>query len=406
MPVTIEAHAPGVDELLEEARSLAPLVEAQAAEADANATLSDEVGARLRDSGLTGIWVARELGGSELNLIDGHVLLEELARINGSFAWVGGAHSVAQAGAGAFLGDAAVAEIFADGLPGIAGQGLPRGKAIAADGGYVVGTTWSFGSGVKQAKYVMATSFVHEADGTPRLLRTGGPAARISYVPRDAVTLAGNWDVMGLRATGSVDYRASDLFVADEWGHALDVMTAQRGDGSIFRVGIMGLAVVVHTSWALGNGRRMLDELRDLARRGEGRFAQLLTSETFLSQFAEAEGKLRMARTFAYETLRDVQATLDRGGRPSTRQATLLRTVVARVTWITDDVVRWAYQASGTAGLRDGAIQRCYRDMGAATQHGILGQQIAVTCGTEFLGLAEGKAWLGRALVDPELIDG
>ncbi len=401
--MTVDAGVPTMEDLLAGARTLAPVVEAEAQASDQAGSLSDEVGERMRDSGLTALWVPRDLGGSELPLDAGHTVVEELSRINGSFGWVGAAQVVAQAAAGAFLNDAAVGEIFRDGIPGIAGQGLPRGKAVACDGGYLVGTTWSYGSGIKQARWVLATSFVHNADGTARFLPSGAPDARICYVPREDVVLEDNWDVMGLCATGSVDYTGRDLFVSEDFGHPLDISTPVRG-GSIYLIGIMSLATVVHTAWALGNARRMVDELAALVREGHGRFAQDAVSERFHERFAEADGNLRMARGFAYDTLRDAQRTLDQGDRLSTRQATMLRTMVARVTWTAADVVRWAYFAAGGTGLRSGVVQRCFRDMHAATQHGIVAPAVSVTCGRELLGLADGKVWLGRALVEPSLV--
>jgi alkylation response protein AidB-like acyl-CoA dehydrogenase len=400
MTVTLnEADAPGTDELFAEARALAPAIEAQAEAADAAGSLSDEVGDRLRTSGLTGIWVPRALGGSELPLPDGHAILEELSRINGSVGWVGAAHVVAQAAAGAFLGNGAVAEIFRDGLPGIAGQGLPRGKAVATDGGFVIGTTWSFGSGVHHAKYVLATSFVHDPDGAPRRLPSGAQEARVCVIPREAVTFEGNWDVMGLRATGSVDYTGRHIFVPEEYALHLNADRPLRG-GAIYTLSVMGLATIVHTAWALGTARRAMDELAMLVRGREGRFALDAESASFHERYAEVEGDLLMARGFTYNLLHQIQERLERGEELTTRQATMLRVMVARATATAADVVRWAYGAAGTTGLREGVIQRCFRDMHAATQHGIVARAILGTAGQELLGLAGADvAWEGRALV-------
>lgn len=397
--MTLTANAPGIDELFAEARALAPVIEAQAEAADAASLLSDEVGDRLRTSGLTGLWVPGAVGGSELPLPDALAVLEELSRINGSVGWVGAAHVVAQAAAGAFLGDGAVAEIFRDGLPGIAGQGLPRGRAVATDGGFIVGTTWSFGSGVYHAKYVLATSFIDDADGAPRMLPSGAQEVRVCVIPREAVTFEGNWDVMGLRATGSVDYTGRDIFVPEEYSLHLNADRPVRG-GPIYTLSVMGLATIVHTAWALGNARRAMDELAALVRTREGRFALEAENGSFHERYAEAEGDLRMARGFTYNLLEEIQECLDRGEELTTRRATMLRVMVARVTWTAADVVRWAYYAAGTAGLREGTIQRCFRDMHAATQHGIVARAILGTAGEELLGLAgDDVAWEGRLLV-------
>ena len=44
----------------------------------------------------------------------------------------------------------------------------------------------------------------------------GPPEYRMGIVPKDAVTITGNWDVLGLRATASYDYTVDDVFVPDD----------------------------------------------------------------------------------------------------------------------------------------------------------------------------------------------
>jgi len=51
--------------------------------------------------------------------------------------------------------------------------------------------------------------------------------------------------------------------------------------------------------------------------------------------------------------------------------------------------------------LRDGVMQRCFRDMNAGTQHASVSFGILRECARELLGLAEGKIWAPRALIDP-----
>jgi hypothetical protein len=50
-------------------------------------------------------------------------------------------------------------------------------------------------------------------------------------------------------------------------------------------------------------------------------------------------------------------------------------------------VAQFAYLAGGSDSLRDGdVIQRCFRDMHAASQHAVTAQQTFIDAGTVLLG--------------------
>jgi len=107
---------------------------------------------------------------------------------------------------------------------------------------------------------------------------------RTFIVPREEVEFRGNWDVMGLRATGSVDYTITDVFVPASFTHTPDSIIPERG-GSLFTMGILGLTQLGHTGFAIGVGRRVLDELggfvRDRTPLRGGRVAPLADTEGF-----------------------------------------------------------------------------------------------------------------------------
>ena len=90
-------------------------------------------------------------------------------------------------------------------------------------------------------------------------------SASSSRRARDAI-LANDWNVLGLRATGSVDYTITDLFVPNEFSHPPGVLQPKRG-GNVYLIGLLGVAVIGHTGFALGVGRRALDEIAAFARR-------------------------------------------------------------------------------------------------------------------------------------------
>jgi hypothetical protein len=240
-------------------------------------------------------------------------------------------------------------------------------------------------------------------NGAPRLIPgTNTPEARTFIVPTKHAEFLGNWDVLGLEATASIDYALKDVYVPEEFTHSPNALVAQQG-GNLYKIGIVGMSPLGHTGVALGIGRRVLDELRALANAPAGRPSALTErggGESFQEQYAAAEAKLRAGRAFCYEVWRDVEDTLDRGDAVEARQFTLMRLSLNHVTTAVAEICTFAHKTGGGVSLRSGVLQRCFRDMFTATQHRIVSGYMLRECGRELLGVAEGKMWTSRGLVD------
>jgi len=391
---------PASNEQLEHARRLAPLLRANAEDNETAGRLMPEVIEALQAGGFFGMFAPRVLGGSELMPSQAIEVIEELAKHDASTAWVVFAAGLSTGAAGAYLGDSAVDDLYAKGVPIIAGQGIPNGRAVVVPGGYKVQGQWNYGSGVQHASHVHTGAIVYEASGTPRLDAYGQPEVRIFHVPREQVEFGGNWDVVGLRATGSIDYTIAQTFVAEDYTFTARINTPLRG-GALYRMGTLGLGTAGHTAYALGVGRRILDDLADFARTKTGRPGMLGESESFLEGFAEAEARLRAARALVMESWREAEAELNMAEPLATRQVTQVRLALNHATWTAASVCDFAYRAAGGVSLRRGSIQRYWRDMHAGTQHVTSSPVILRECGRELLGTAAGKVWAFLGLVEP-----
>ena len=340
--------------------------------------------------GLLGMWVPGVLkGGLELGPLASMDVLEEVTYGDPSAGWVLMAASLATGTGGAYLGDEAVAELFGkDRLPVIAGQGTRPGTANPVAGGFRLTGSWSFASGIKHGTHIHTLGVI-PATGE----------ARIFVLPVGQATLIDNWDVMGLRATGSIDYTIDDVFVPEAFTHVATIDRPKRG-GSFYSLGVIGIALLCHSAWAAGIGRRVLDELGAKVRGGAGRTGTLASSESFHEQYAKAEGKYRAARAFVREVWSDVSASLDAGTPPTVRQHTLIRIALTNITWTCHEVTQFAYTAAGTIALRAGTMQRLFRDMHAGTQHITSAPPVIRNAGRELAGLAPGKKWVFFDLVD------
>jgi alkylation response protein AidB-like acyl-CoA dehydrogenase len=289
----------------------------------------------------------------------------------------------------AYLKDEAVKELFSGPrLPVIAGQGTRPGTAIPTKGGFNLSGSWSFASGIKHGTHIHTLGVI-ESSGE----------ARIFVLPVARAKLIDNWDVLGLRATGSIDYTIDNALVPEAYTHFATTEQPLRG-GSLYTIGIIGFAAMCHSGWACGIGRRVLDELLDVVQAKAGRPGTLADSASFQEQYAKAEAVYRSARAFVYETWNEVADTLARGDKLSVRQHSLIRLALAHATWSAHDAALFAYKSAGTAALRAGTLQRLFRDMHAGTQHVTSAPPVYASIGRELAGLADGKKWVFLNLVD------
>jgi len=372
------------------AKAVATVADQHAQVGDHQGQLADAVVDAFHHEGLFGMWVPRSIpGGAELDPVSSLLVIENVSYGDPSAGWVLMASALAIGTGAAYLEDAAVDELFGGArLPVIAGQGTRPGTAVAQDDGFVLSGSWSFASGIKHATHIHTLGVV---DGT------GEP--RIFVLPVTQATLIDNWDVLGLRATGSIDYTIERVFVPRTYSHFAVTETPRRG-GPLYTLGIIGFATIVHAAWACGVGRRLLDELTTKVRAGVGRSGTLAQSESFLEAYAKTEAAYRAARALVYDTWSEIKESIDRGHPLTVRQQTMARLAMAHATWTSHDVAEFAYHSAGTVALRSGTIQRLFRDMHAGTQHVTSSPPVFRKIGSELAGLADKKKWLFLDLVD------
>jgi alkylation response protein AidB-like acyl-CoA dehydrogenase len=355
--------------LLAKAQGLFDLIGAEAARSEAEATLSPVVVEAFHETGLFGLMVPKELGGEEADLPTVIAVYEEVSRADGSAGWTLLANATTSSFAGAYTGPVAVGEMFGgDRIPVAAGQFSPRGTAIRSDEGYVVSGRYSFGSGSGHSPWIGGGA-LELRDGEFVPAPSGLPTIRAYFVPRERVELLDNWDVMGLAGTGSYDYEVPEQTIHEDFTFDLINAVPRRG-GPVYRLGVLGLTAAGHAAFALGVGRRGMEELTQIVLTKHRLGADpLRDQQLFRHDYAMHDAALLAARAFVYESFATVQDTLDVGDDPTPVQRQRLRQATTYATRVATDAVRFAYTAAGTDALRPSVLQRCFRDLHASTQH-------------------------------------
>ena len=315
------------------------------------------------DAGLSAISVPKAVGGNELPLLEVVDVWSELARADGSIGWVAFAMDSALAYFGAYLPDEGIADLFADGLPLLAGQFAPNGAATEDGDDWVVDGSYQFGSGLVLAEWAGCGFFSTPADGSDAGYRFG-------CLPVDQVEKRGGWDVLGLKATQSIDYTITAARIPDR--HTFDFFAPVRYRGSaMHHLGVLPLTAVGHAAWALGVTRRVLDELHAAAGRTRmGAPSSIAGSDHGLITIARLESQYAAGRAWVREVCEQAEAECEASGEfLSVATSNLVRQACVHVNQTGVEIAEAAYKLAGTVALRDGGLQRGFRDLHAGGQH-------------------------------------
>ena len=363
-------------------------LEAGAEESERIGTLAPASVEALYESGLLRLKMPHALGGAEADLVTQLDVLEAVSRIDPSSGWCLMIGAASLGGLAAFLPDDSIEEVFAGGQPPkVAGAAAPSGTATPVDGGYRVTGRWQFGSGIQHAEWVSAGARVASGfDGYPRQLRM--------IMPRHKVKVHDNWQVMGLRGTGSCDFSVDDLFVPD--GFAWDAtLTEPKRGGALYRLGRPGFVTNEHSAFALGVARRALDAITEEAAsktRGYNSVNLLANRPAFQWALGECDMRLRAARSLNVEILEEAWESVCAGRTPPPPLQAQMRSCATYTTDVAVDVTARAFHYGGGAALFTTSIlQQCLRDVHAAAQHQMVSDTAYENHGQFLLGLPDAR---------------
>ncbi|WP_245876620.1 acyl-CoA dehydrogenase [Streptomyces uncialis] len=380
--LNVSAELAGV---LERIDALGATLDERAPSAEELGRLPEDTTHALLDTGIVRAELPLGLGGYEFAPRQLIQAAERVSYHDAAAGWTMVALQMITGTTAAYLAADTAAELFPD-IPNgkhalLAGHGTRPGRAVPVEGGYRVSGQWQFASGVAHATHIHS-AFQVEGTGEQRVLT----------MPKSQVTLDGNWDVLGLRATHSVDYHCTDVYVPREYTYAATTDTPLNG-GALYRLGLVNLSAIGHTGWTLGVGRRLLDEMKRVAAARTGSRGAAVDTSQFHAEYATAEAGLRAARAWANDVWRDVERTLDKGELPSTEQDTLIRLALNHTTSTVSGVGRTVHRWAGSAAIRRGPLDRFLRDLGTGAQHITSSPVVLQNCGKWLSGAAPDAHW-------------
>jgi alkylation response protein AidB-like acyl-CoA dehydrogenase len=385
MTIATQETSGSLRAILEKVRELGPTLRERALAAERAGRLSDETIADLDATGAFNIGSPAEFGGDELSVRQQLDVVSEVARWDGSCGWtvwVAASTNWIPAGSGARV----VEEVYGPTWvgPRVAGSShfpASHGRAKRVEGGWIIsGGPWTFGSDSLWAPFTNLGCIAHDG-AEPYLVGV--------QVPLDELRFLDDWQVAGMRGTGSVSITLAgdELFVPDYRGVDFrDIIGGTLDNdlkGSLWKAPSLGWAFSLMAGMSIGIAQGALE--RFLARsagrpiRGTTYKNQLEAPLTHL-MLAEVHSKIRsatlMTRANAEET--DELGVLAAAGTPADPE--YMQLFSARVLVETAYAAKWCAEAiellqrnSGSTAIMDfEPIQRAWRDARVITLHGAL----------------------------------
>jgi len=366
-----------VTDLTQRAAAVGATLAEHAARHDTDGTFVTEAYQALRDAGLLKAGVPVELGGDGATIAELTGLQRELAHHCGSAALASAMHQHVVA---------FTAWRYRRNLPGaeatlrrVAEEGIvlvstgggdythPRGEAVKVDGGYRVSGRKRFASQSGHGT-VMATMFTYDdPEQGRRVLNVAVPLASAG------VTVADNWDTLGMRGTASNDIVLEDVFVPDER------VLANRPYGVVdppLQV-ISEIAFPIISGVYLGVAEAAFEAaVAAAAPRADNVLVQ------------RQAGLMRHRLRVASWALDAVLATVGDDPTPSHETYLAVMSAKAEVAQAGVEVCDLAMEVAGGAAFFKGSvIERCYRDIRAARFHPLTIDDTLVETGRHTLGV-------------------
>jgi indole-3-acetate monooxygenase len=352
---------------------------------EASRRLPEELARELARAGLFRIFLPAAYGGLDMTPMDGIAVFEELAKGDASVAWCvwnSNTHWTA-----AQLSPEAAHAVHDDPDVITANSTRPSGQAHVVQNGYRVTGRWSLVSGCELASWMVLWSAVHE-DGKPRMMSSGGPEIRFMLLPASQCEIIDTWTVGGLRGTGSHDVAVHDVFVPAAFGSGFFdsyVLPEPRYRIPAFSRVIPGLGAI-----ALGIARTAIETLKEIAgAKTPARTTQMLRdTPDAQARVSKAEGLVRAARLFLFDSVERLWATLLATGEVTMEARALVRLATSHAVASAVEAVDLMYIAGGASSLYARCpLERAFRDIHAITQHIGVHPRIMQSTGRVLFGL-------------------
>jgi alkylation response protein AidB-like acyl-CoA dehydrogenase len=364
------AGSPNAARLLAAARSLIPLIEADAEEIERNRDITPRVFQAIKDAELPWALIPEAAGGGGLRLSEFVQVIEQVSSADGSVGWC--LHVWASGALNVALLPAEGTQFLFGGQDRkvTVGTAFPPGRATRVEGGIRVSGRLQWASGSTYADYVGIGYTLYDDDGSVVMVADGVPDMGMALVRHDEIEFVGNWNTSGLAGTSSVDVAVDDVFVPD---HLVIRFAAEVARPEpLYKMGMMAISIPYHSGMILGMTRRALHEVSKLT---DGKVRQgypvpVGEFPVFQYEFAKHEAAYQAARAYVLSVVEDAQQFAEREGHVTSEHVSRIYQAATYAEQVGEQVIGFARYWAGSPAFREPSrLGRVFRDMAIAVQH-------------------------------------
>jgi 3-hydroxy-9,10-secoandrosta-1,3,5(10)-triene-9,17-dione monooxygenase len=382
-------------ELIERVKKIAPMLAERASAADRDGRLLTETIQTLKEAGVYRVMQPKRWGGYEMDPRVFYTVQMIIAEACMSTAWMYGVVGV-HPWQMALFPEQAQQDVWAnDTSVLIASTYMPTGHATPVEGGYRFSGRWGWSTGVEHCDWIFLGGLLPKKDGS------GALEHATFLLPKSDYKVIENWDVIGLRGTGSHDIVVEDVFVPEYRTQRTNDHTdagcpgRATNPGWLYRIPFTQVFQRAVSTACIGALDGAVNSFRQRAASHVGKhgtkMAEDVNSQQSVTEAMMASDQLKLVLYRNYARIVECAKT---GQRMAVEERLLQRAQSATVPKLCFERVSELMRACAASGAsKSNPIERIFRDIANARGH--------IANNTDAYVRAHGGVMLGLPNTDP-----
>lgn len=381
------------EELVSRAAALVPLLRANAQETEENRRVVEENIDALRDAGLLKLAMPKRFGGHQADITTFLRVGEQLARGDGSTAWVTTLMNVCGWTVGLF-GDRAQRDVYEDNPDArVCGVLAPTATTTYTHDGLIVTGRWGFASGSAHSQWAVLGIPVVNSEGE---VTDQGTA----LIAMSDMSVEETWFVAGMKGTASNTLVADQVFVP--WHRIISVPQLIEGirvtehtDEALYRSAFIPVMALVLSGAQVGLAMHAMEIVQESLAKGRGIsytfYDKSRLAPTTQLQVAQAAQLIDGAHLHLMRAAGDIDRAAEAGEHLDFLTRARVRADVGTIAHRTREAVDLLLNVHGAGSFADAnPMQRVWRDLETCSRHAVVNPEISSELyGRALLGVEE-----------------
>ena len=335
--------------------NISSLIKANIEKIDESKEIPKDLISELLNENFFRLLLPRSYGGLEMDFIDYLEIIFELASYDASVAWCINQSNVLATNA-AFMVSKLAKKIF-DNPKSIISNGPPiKSNVKETKEGVIVSGKWSFSSGIKNANWVLGVYTDKNKENKNIMF------------PITDVNIADDWNVNGLRGTGSYSFSVKNKLVPKE--NIFYDRKHLHEKGPIYKIPrelkfSAGFSTIAHS---LANSTINFT-IEFSKNKNSISSTQLSKEQVFIREIGIMKAIYGSSKSFLNSSVRKVWSKVSDGDNLDDESIAELRLASTHAIRSSENIVKKAYSLLGSSSIfKFNDIQRCFQDMLAISQ--------------------------------------